>query len=157
MKAADLPKEITLEEFTKAGNVTKIPSKIFYNSDIEVITIPKTVSQFGEGAFEGCVNLTTVKFEDDTTSATEFSKDLFKGCRKLRMSAHGASFKIPSGVSRIGKSAFENCESLITIDFSKASALTTIADYAFSGCAKLDELDNLSTGTALETIGQYAC
>jgi hypothetical protein len=69
---------------------------------------------------------------------------MFSGCTLLD------SIKIPSDVSFIGESAFENCENLKTLSI--PSSVTSIEDYAFKGCSALVKLifedgdENLSLG-----------
>ena len=46
-------------------------------------------------------------------------------------------FTFPASVKEIGKQAFSNCYSLYSLDFSKATSLTTIWQEAFSGCSML--------------------
>jgi hypothetical protein len=57
---------------------------------------------------------------------------MFSGCTLLD------SIKIPSDVSFIGESAFENCGNLKTISI--PNSVTNIYDYAFSGCSSLSKL-----------------
>ena len=48
------------------------------------------------------------------------------------------SVLIPSGVTSIGESAFEKCESLTEVTIS--DSVTIIGDDAFSGCFRLTEI-----------------
>lgn len=54
---------------------------------------------------------------------------------------------LPSSVTKIGKNAFENCSSLISLDFSKIESLEIDTD-AFSGCTNC----TISILSSLETI-----
>lgn len=67
---------------------------------------------------------------------------------------------IGSSVEEIGESAFSGKNNstelfLRTIDFSDATSLHTIGDYAFGNCSLVESID-LSACTSLETIGDYA-
>lgn len=77
----------------------------------------------------------------------------------------GGDVIIPEGVTRIGESAFECCDSLTSV--SLADSVTSIGDYAFSECQNLDTViinDNvpsisyyafhLCTGLTSVTIGK---
>ncbi len=56
-------------------------------------------------------------------------------------------------VANIGANAFANCSNLIEVEFSAASNLAVIGDYAFSGC---DQLANVYVPAEVSTIGEYA-
>ncbi len=149
----ELPKTITLEMMKEAGSYSKIPSDLFAGSNIISIVIPSFVSEFGNGAFKDCRNLSTVKFEGDATNATVFPDKMFSGCAALKWSVSSKYFVIPSGITTVGENTFAGCTGLQGINFT--ASLTTISDYAFNGCTALRKFENLS-GTALTTIGEYA-
>ena len=149
----ELPKNITLEMMKEAGSYSKIPSGLFAGSNIVSIQIPSYVSEFGNGAFKDCRNLTTVKFEGDATNATVFPDKMFSGCAALKWSGSSEYFVVPTGIATIGENTFAGCTGLQGVNF-KAS-LVTISDYAFNGCTALRKFENLS-GTSLATIGEYA-
>lgn len=60
---------------------------------------------------------------------------------------------VDDSVITIEIDAFEYCDVLETVDFSKAASLTTIDEYAFYECDVLTTVD-FSGATALETIGE---
>jgi hypothetical protein len=67
------------------------------------VTIPKSVTSIGDGAFEGCTNLTSVTIPDSVTSIGDWA---FSRCASL------ASVTIPDSVTSIGDGAFEGCTNL---------------------------------------------
>lgn len=148
-----LPKIITADMITKAGNVTTINKGVFNGSSIEEITIPSCISSFGEGAFENCNVLSKVAFDNNTTGATALPEKIFSGCSKLQWSANASYFKIPEGIETIGVNAFEGCSSLTGVTFS--SSVSTLKDYAFTGCTNLVYLRNFGN-TKVTSIGKYA-
>lgn len=137
----------------------------FYNSNIESVTLPKSVATIGEGAFENCKSLKKVVFEGAVSSVGAHA---FEGCSTLEriafsegLTSIGAwSFRsceglkevtFPESLRTIGEHAFELCISLKSVSVPKK--VTVIADYAFSGCSSLMSL-TLQEG--LKTIGSDA-
>lgn len=59
--------------------------------------------------------------------------------------------KIPSGVTSIGKGAFEDCEGLTSITI--ANSVTSIGESAFRGCT---ELSSITIPGSVTSIGNYA-
>jgi len=153
----ELSGDIDIAKMLPEGAVVKIiPADIFKgNTGITSVVIPSTVQEFKTGAFDGCENLTTVKFENDTVSATEFPEAMFRGCTKLAYSAKATNFKIPAGVQKIGQYCFQGCTSIGGVDFSKATSLTEVGDSAFIYCSALNTLKNFDK-TAVTKIDSNA-
>lgn len=105
-------------------NTVKICKNAFmYNTCLQTITIPSTVSFIGDGAFEGCTNLTSVTFSENS-NLTTISARMFYGCNKLQnvnisaltsltqikaYSFYGvamSAFNIPSTITEVGNCAF---------------------------------------------------
>ena len=83
-----------------------------YCTSLTSVTIPGNVKSLGRlmlfdefdgGVFEGCTNLSAVKFEN---GVTEIGHSTFLGCEKLQRVI------IPSSVSNISGAVFSNCRSL---------------------------------------------
>lgn len=68
---------------------------------------------------------------DEVTSIAPYAFQDFTSCREIW---------IGDGVSSIGESAFDGCENLQNVVFTKRSNLQTIGAYAFSLCGNIDEL-----------------
>ena len=83
-------------------------------------TIPNSVTTIGEGAFNGCHFLTSIKIPN---SVTTIGEGAFNGCYSL------TSINIPNSVTTIGESAFACCRSLIRINI--PNSVTTIGKCAF--------------------------
>ena len=60
---------------------------------------------------------------------------------------------LPSGVIRIGEDAFNGCDNLKEVDFSKCTQLESIGESAFSSCQKIKRI---CLPAALKTIEKYA-
>ena len=86
-------------------------------------TIPNSVTTIGEGAFNGCHFLTSIKIPN---SVTTIGEGAFNGCYSL------TSINIPNSVTTIGKLAFNGCYSLTSINI--PNSVTTIENRAFDNC-----------------------
>ena len=103
------------------------------------ITIPKSVKEVGLGAFEGCFSLTTIvvdnnnMFYDSRKNCNAIietqSNTLITGC---------SATVIPNSITKIGKSAFNHCNTLKVIIIPEN--ILEIDDYAFSECYSLEKI-----------------
>ena len=131
--------------------VTTIDGYTFQYSEMTSFRFPSGLtsmapSVYNAGPFLGCAKLTTVtNFEN--TKITSI-------CTKAFAGSGITSIKIPSTVKSIGNYAFQDCKSLVNVDFSAATNLTTIATASFENCSALGRVDLQST--AITTIGNCA-
>lgn len=77
-----------------------------YRESIQAITIPESVTNIGESAFEDCNSLTSIIIPESVTS---IGNRAFQFCSSL------IAITISEGVTSIGELAFSSCESLISI------------------------------------------
>ena len=123
------------------NNYTSVNGVLFNKDKTELIcypagktdksyTIPNSVTRIDNGAFRGCISLTSVTIPDSVTSIGDSA---FYWCTSL------TSITIPDSVTSIGESAFEDCSSLISITI--PNSVTSIGDYAFHGCSSLTAID----------------
>ncbi len=173
---------VTVPGYFNGGCVSKIASSAFSgNTNIKKITLNKTTTTIGEGAFEGCTALTSVS----GTGVTEIEAEAFKDCTSLTTITMSA-------LLTIGDRAFSGCDSLTTLKVNKvhtigayafensgiktltAQRLTTIGDGAFCGSAisgftyttvttigenafeKCNNLTTLSLTNKITALGDYA-
>ena len=108
---------------------------LFFNESFytgsEELTVPETVSgikvtNLGEGCFEDCDSLTTVKLPKTLRYVESWA---FYDCDKLR------GIEIPDGVLYIGKEAFSGCDSLEALVI--PASIETINFSAFDDCESL--------------------
>lgn len=125
----------------------------FYNSGVTTIDLENLngLSAIGEGAFEGCLKLQSVKLNANSP-ITALGAYAFKGCRSL------TSFSMPWFVETIGDSAFADCDLLQTIELCKPNdvcKLHTLGKDVFSGCSALTSVtfpDTCETPIYLSTF-----
>ncbi len=128
------------------NGVSRINNGIFYGcSNITSVTIPKSVTKIGYKAFEECNNLVSIEISDiEAWCAIDF--------------VH----KFPDYYS--GDSGDENCNPLKNVhnlylngecikDLSIPNSVTSISDYAFSGCSNLT---SVTLPNSVSHIGQSA-
>ena len=89
-------------------------------------TIPDSVTNIGQSAFEGCSRLTNIVIPESITVIGVYT---FKGCSSL------SSIVIPRSVTEIYYGAFSYCSNLTSIVIPKN--VSYIASDAFSYCSKL--------------------
>ena len=108
-------------------------------------TIPNSVTTIGEGAFNGCHFLTSIKIPN---SVTTIGEGAFNGCYSL------SSINIPNSVTTIGKLAFNGCYSLTSINI--PNSVTTIENRVFIDCKSLT---SINIPNSVTTIGEsaFAC
>ena len=176
--------------------IQKIGKEAFYDCyGLNSMTLPDSVTTLGEYIFYGCKNLESVKLSENLT---ELPQAAFNRCFALK------SIVIPDSVQRIGKmafsmttfyvgeesalesvvigkgvksigyEAFNQCESLTTVEMN--DVVETIEYGAFKNCKKLqsmvipdttvtigerafyecESLSELTLGNSIETIGTCA-
>ena len=153
-----------LDSVNYPAHVTAIGNSVFYNTGFTEIVIPDTVTEIGEGTFEGCENLQSATLPDNT-GFTEISDRLFYDCVSLdsvNYPAHvtaigdyafcGTAFTgivIPDTVTSIGSGAFEYCANLKSIALPDNADFTRIPDSLVLGCGALQGIDIPSHVTAI--------
>jgi hypothetical protein len=104
-----------------------------------VPTIPEEVEIIGEGAFEKCDFITSIRIHE---SVSEIRENGFYRCNNLEdieMLAKDPDSRQPQGVKTIGDSAFYKCTSLSKVKFPET--LLRIGDSAFAGCGRISEVN----------------
>jgi hypothetical protein len=89
-------------------------------------TIPSSVINIGEGAFQDCSGLTNITIP---SSVSSIGADAFESCSEL------TSISIPSSVSSIVEATFFGCTGLTSVTI--PSSVTAVGDWAFGDCSGL--------------------
>lgn len=128
-KLIQYPTGNSRKSFTIPSSVTNIGEFAFDNCrSLTSITIPDNVTSIGGGAFYYCEALTSIVIPSSVTSIEDST---FDGCTSL------TSIKIPGSVTSIGVYAFNSCYSLTSIKI--PSSVTSIGDYALD-CSSLTSI-----------------
>ncbi len=131
---------------SKSYSVTTIEKEAFYQSYINSVVIPGSVTTIGESAFQSCTSLKSV---DIPNSVTRIEQWAFCNCTSLK------SVVIPNSVTTIRIRAFYNCSGLTSVDI--PSSVTTIEKEAFSMCTGLTSVDIPSSVTTIEQWAFSMC
>lgn len=134
-------------------NVAKVSNSAFYGCEGMIkLTLGDTLTVIGDNAFENCKTISRITIPD---SVTAFGDEIFKGCSALG-EAHLNStmteiptgmfyncttlqkFEIPSNVTVIGENAFRGCESITKLKLE--SHIVEVKNSAFMRCTALEEL-----------------
>ncbi len=107
-------------------SLKEIPSELFCNmKNLKTIKFPLSLTVINSKAFENCINLSQIIFND--TSSVAICRDAFLNCKNLK------KIIFPRVVT-LETRAFENCQSLEEIHFKGTGS---ISEYSFRGCSAL--------------------
>ncbi len=131
------------------GSVTAIGDYAFYRCFVlESVTIPSSVVTIGYVAFDSCISLKTVVFEENS-SLESIGEWAFEYCSAIE------AIEIPASVTTIGRGAFMDCSSLKYCVIADNSSLTELGIGAFARCYQLTEI-SFGENSRLAAIGAAA-
>lgn len=139
--------ELTTVTFEKGSKLQTIADAAFMSSGLTSIEIPASVTQIGIQTFDSCQDLTSVVFEKGSQ------------LQSIGGNAFGStaitSVRIPASVSTFD-CAFNDCRQLVTVVF-EGSNITSIADYTFMNCEKLQSIVLPSSVTSIGSKAFFMC
>ena len=144
--------------------ITTIAENAFKDCEVLKSVIGPTIQIIKDGAFQGCVNLSTVTFTDQLS---EVKNNAFRGCTSLSQASLG------NEVQTIGDAAFAACTSLTELSFGSSlkslgvgvingtkissvvlpNSLVRVGHHAFADCS---QLSSVTFGNALKVIDNNA-
>ncbi len=150
---------------TIGANVKKIPAYLFrpYSNSSNIPKITSVVfeensvcASIGEYAFNYCSSLTSVHITDIAAWCAIDFADFYSNplCYAKNLYCNGelvTDLVIPEEVTSVRNYAFSGCSSLISVTI--PNSVTTIGDYAFSGCSSLI---SVTIPNSVTTIGDWA-
>ena len=150
-------KTITFAEGT-TYIIEKICSSGHYESALETVHFPSTLTRIGNHTFQNCKKLKNVTIPETVTKIEERA---FQWCESL-----DGTVVLPAALEQLGIYAYEGCTDLDGVRFTRNETegfTRTINNGAFQGCTSLKDVEltataatlgnNLFTGcTSLETL-----
>uniref|UniRef100_UPI00192E5482 leucine-rich repeat protein n=1 Tax=Eubacterium cellulosolvens TaxID=29322 RepID=UPI00192E5482 len=119
-----------IEQVSLPNSLLEIGNNAFdFCFNLQEIKIPKNVNFIGYGAFSECRSLKEIIIPKGITSISSLA---FEGCSSLQ------EITIPQSVTYIDSGAFEECSSLQEITLPQS--VTYIGSSAFEGCSSLQEI-----------------
>ena len=150
------PHAITVPAEIENCPVVLIDDAAFYQcSQITAVTLPATVTEIGDMAFAGCVQLAAINFATGVNNVTKIGDYAFAHCAKL------AAITLPTSLLSLGEGAFFACSALTAIAIPEVvrdgatvtAGLVKIEKMTFMGCTSLA---TVTGGTQLLELGDYA-
>ena len=162
-------KDVIIPSEIDGYTVTAIGQEAFRTIAVTSVTIPSSVKEIGQDAFEYCTSLTSVNLSN---GIKKIGRSAFYHCTSLKNITipnsvneigWGAFYKctsftniiIPNSVTIIGSTAFANCTSLTSITLS--NNIKNIDFNTFSGCSSLKSVTIPNGVTSIDQTSFLNC
>ena len=144
----------SLESFTWPTSITTLGNGAFTGSGLKTVTVPGTITSFGDNMFKNCHNLETAVISNGITKVGTYT---FDGCEKL------SSVTLSTDLTYLPQYMFQNCTGLTSItvpenvtrlggNASSSATSSSLSGYVFAGCTNLESL-TMSPNVA--NLGSY--
>lgn len=147
---------IIIPSFIDGYPVTEIGEKLFEDSSITNVTIPKSIEKIGYNAFANCKYLTSIYFDAKDCNVYYF-RDMMYMNVFLNAGKFSDSLKVTFGpnVEKVPKGMFEARESEYAhvTEIVLSDSIKNIGDWAFANCY---DLQNVTWGKNIERIESEA-
>ena len=150
---------------TYGGNpysVTSIGNGVFeYCSGLTSVTIPNSVTSIGEFAFSACSSLTKTNYTGDIAGWCGINFGNYSAnptAYSYNLYINDVEVKdlmIPNSVTSIGNYAFSGCSGLTSITI--PNSVTSIGEYAFKYCSSLTSVTIPNSVTSIGRSAFYGC
>ena len=141
-----------LTSVTIGSGVTSIGDYAFYScSRLTSITIPDSVTSIGNRVFSSCNGLTSINVNSKNTKYHSAGNCLIETASQTLIAGCKTSIIPTDGVTSIGDYAFSGCSGLTSVTI--GNGVTSIGKYAFSGCIGLT---SITIPDSVTSIGHYA-
>ncbi len=156
-----------IESVVISEGITSVGKFAFRNyPNLAVVTLPSTVKEIRERAFEYCSSLTILKLSQNLTNIGEnafaysglpsivipdsvqtIERQAFMSCASLE------SVVLGKGLTAFGERVFQECKALTSVEF-RCTKLESIGNYAFKDCTSLSDING--TIGSVSVIGRDA-
>ncbi|MBQ8402877.1 MAG: leucine-rich repeat domain-containing protein [Clostridia bacterium] len=125
------------------SNITSVSYHLFDQcGNLESVKLPSSITSISTAAFSFCGKLKSIIIDSANTTYKSVDGVVYTADGKELVyypAGKGTSFTIPEGVTSIGASAFNNCESLLSVVI--PNGVTSIGGSAFMNCTSLTSIE----------------
>ena len=121
--SGEYPEDFVIPDEIGGYYVYRIGDRAFENATFKTVTLPKTLREIGEYAFNECTALKEIDLPD---GLEKIGEGAFVGCSAL------GGITIPDSMTKIEDGVFIRCSSLKEVKI--PDSVTYIHSYAFLGC-----------------------
>lgn len=139
---------------TIPDGVASIGNGTFQYSALTYVAIPGTVTSIGKDAFDFCTSLTAIDVDAGNTNYSSIDGVLYNKDATILIQCPGGkagTFTIPISVTSVGDFAFSGCLSLTSVTI--PDSVTSIGYGVFFYCPSLT---SVTIGSGVTVVGHYA-